>query len=231
MDEPHAPAAPRSANARRFDLVVFDWDGTVMDSLGAIVACAQDSLRDLDLSPVPDERIRSGVGLGLDVTVDRLLPDQAPAVRAAWIERYRHHWLATYHQHPVLLAGARDAVLALHRADYLLAVATGKSRRGLERELAATNLGSVFASTRTVDEAPSKPHPHMLIDLMDELGARPERTLMVGDTTYDMEMARNARVPAVGVLTGGHGREALLAAGAETCLPAASDLVTWLAGA
>lgn len=221
---------PRASDiARRYDLIVFDWDGTIMDSLGAIVECAQVSLRELELPEVPAERIRGGIGLGLDATVERLLPDETPGVRRRWVKCYRHHWIETYHARPAILPGAEETVRSLHGEEYWLAVATGKSRRGLERDLDLTGMGELFLSTRTVDEAPSKPHPRMLLDLMDELGVRAERTLMIGDTTYDLEMARNAGVTGVGVLTGGHDRETLLGVDAVACLDAASDLPRWLA--
>lgn len=222
--------SPSGPSAARFDLIVLDWDGTVMDSLGAIVACAQHSLRDAGLPELPDERIRTGIGLGLRDTVERLLPDLDDAVRSRWVESYRDHWVATYRHQPVLLEGALAAVEELDRRDVLLAVATGKSRRGLQRDLEELDMGRFFLATRTVDEAPSKPHPQMLLDLMDELGARAERTLMVGDTTYDLDMARNAGAAGVGVLTGGHDRETLAGSDPLACLDRLADLPAWLDG-
>ena len=211
-----------------YDLIVLDWDGTVMDSLGAIVACAQHALRDAGLPELPDERIRGGIGLGLRDTVERLLPGLAESARRVWVDAYRDHWIATYQHQPILLEGARTAVERLESSEYMLAVATGKGRRGLRRDLDELDMGRFFLATRTVDEAPSKPHPQMLLELMDELGVRAERTLMVGDTTYDLDMARNARVDAVGVLTGGHDRETLMASEPRACLDRLGNLPAWL---
>lgn len=214
---------------RSHDLLVFDWDGTLMDSIATIVACARASHLDLDQEPPPDERVRALVGLRLDLIARDLLPGADAALHVAWIERYRHHWIHTFHEHLELLAGARETIETLTDSGYLLAVATGKSRRGLDRDLEATGLGPRFLASRTVDESPSKPSPGMLLELMDELGVRPERTLMIGDTSHDAEMARNAGVAAVGVLTGSHDRATLEDCGVVTCLDRVADLPSWLA--
>lgn len=214
---------------RRYDLLVLDWDGTVMDSLGAIVACAQHGLRQVGLGQLPDELIRGGIGLGLEVTVRRLLPDADDAIRARWVHAYRTLWVEVYRHQPVALPGAPEAVAELDRQEYLLAVATGKGRRGLTKDLQELALDRYFLATRTVDEAPSKPHPQMLLEILDELGIAADRALMVGDTTFDLEMARNAGVDGVGVLCGSHGREALMGVGARACLERLADLPAWLA--
>lgn len=214
----------------RYELVVFDWDGTLMDSIATIVGCARAALRDLSLDEPPESVLRGNIGLGLDVTVATMMPDATPELRQRWVDRYRHHWRTTFHAHPVLLDGARQVVESLAARDVLLAVATSKSRAGLDRDLATTGLGRLIAATRTVDEAPSKPSPQMLLELLDELGVQAEKALMVGDTRYDIEMARNAAVDAVGVLTGSHDESTLRDAGAVGVLPAASHLVAWLDG-
>lgn len=218
----------RDRTSTSFDLVVLDWDGTVMDSLGAIIACAQHSLRDTGLPDLPAELIRGGIGLGLRATVERLLPGLGDDERQAWVAAYRDHWIATYRHQPVLLDGARDAVVEMERRDLMLAVATGKGRKGLQRDLDELDMGRHFLATRTVDEAPSKPHPQMLLELMDELGVRAERTLMVGDTTYDLDMATNAGVSAVGVLTGGHDLPTLSSSEPLAVLDRLADLPAWL---
>ena len=213
---------------RQYRLVVLDWDGTVMDSLGVIVACAQEGARDLGL-PVPgDDAIRHLVGLKLDIMAKQLFAQHGDA-QARWIERYSFHWIHTFHDRLQLLPQARQAVEALDAEGYLLAVATGKSRRGLSRDFESTGLGPIFVASRTVDEAPSKPSPTMLLDLMDELGVRKERTLMVGDTTHDLEMAANAEVDAVGVLCGSHDEATLRGAGPKDVLAHLGELPAWLA--
>ncbi len=213
---------------RPFKLLVFDWDGTVMDSLATIVACAQESLSDVGLEPRAAAEIRRVIGLGLRETFAELYPDVSLAVRQRMVERYRHHWLTTYHAKPVSIVGAAEALATLAERDYLLAIATGKGRRGLERDLEATGLRHFFAASRTVDEAPSKPNPQMLLDVIEELGVPHRDTLMIGDTTYDLLMAREAQSGALGVLTGSHSRETLMDCGALTCLDSVGQLPEWL---
>jgi phosphoglycolate phosphatase len=212
-----------------FRLLVFDWDGTLMDSIAAIVECTQAALRELELEPLPEERIRRAIGMGLRESVEEFYPGSAQEILGRVIERYRHHWLVTYKDHPVLFAGVEETLRALAGGGYLLAVATGKSRRGLDRELQATGLAPVFHASRTADEAPSKPHPQMLLDLMAELGAGPRETLMVGDTGWDLAMARNAGARAVAVLCGSHRRAELEEHAPLAVLERVSELPAWLA--
>ena len=215
-------------SALRYDLIVFDWDGTIMDSLGTIVACAQASSRDLGLREPVDREVRDLVGLHLQVMAQKLTDGESAATRERWVERYRHHWIYTYHDQLAPLPGARETLEILSGRGFPMAVATGKRRRGLNRDFESTGLGTFFLASRTVDESPSKPSPHMLHALMDELGVRASRTLMIGDTTHDTQMAENAGVPCVGVLTGSHDQERLLAGGAFHCLPSVIELPDWL---
>ncbi|HUO86810.1 MAG TPA: HAD-IA family hydrolase [Thermoanaerobaculia bacterium] len=214
---------------RPFDLVVFDWDGTLMDSLGAIVACTRATLAALELAPLADDEIRRAVGLGIDETVERLAPGAGHPEAEALKRCYRDLWVSTYRDRPVLFADAEPLLGELERTGYLLAVATGKSRRGLDRDLEATGLARRFQATRTVDEAPSKPHPGMLLSLLDELGVGPHRALMIGDSAWDLQMAGNAGVPAVGITTGGYPRGQLLEHGPAGCVECLEELVGWLA--
>jgi phosphoglycolate phosphatase len=209
-------------------LIVFDWDGTLMDSAAAIVAAIQAASRDLTL-PVPvDQKARHVIGLGLADALSYLFPELHAAGYEAVADRYRYHYLARDHEIP-LFEGAREMLGELAAAGFLLAVATGKSRRGLDRALDATGLASRFDATRCADEAFSKPHPAMLLELMDELGADAETTLMVGDTTHDLEMARNARVAPVAVTYGAHSRESLSACAPLACLDTVPALRAWFA--
>lgn len=214
---------------RDYKLVVLDWDGTVMDSIGVIVACAQESARDLDVPIPPDGDIRHLVGLPLSLMSDRLLPDHEDR-REAWIQRYSHHWVHTFHHRLSLLPHAREAIEALAGRDLYLAVATGKSRRGLTRDFENTGLGPHFLASRTADESPAKPSPGMLLELMDELGVRAEQTLMVGDTSHDLKMANNASVDAVAVLSGSHPQDILLKHRPAVCLDHLGQLPDWLLG-
>jgi phosphoglycolate phosphatase len=209
-------------------LIVFDWDGTLMDSIATIVACAQHSLRDIGRAEVDDARIRGVIGLRLDATADHVLPGADQQTQEAWVERYRHNWIHTYRELPILLSGARDAVEALDASGYWLAIATGKGRTGLDRDLDATGLRRFFGATRTINEARGKPDPQMLFDLMAELGTVPAETLMVGDTTFDLDMANNAGVKSIAVLTGSHDRETLESRKPVACLASAAELPLWL---
>ena len=217
------------ADPTTFKLLVFDWDGTLMDSIGTIVACTQSAIRELELGALPEATIRGTIGLGLRETIEILSPGCDEALFGRILECYRKHWVSTYRDAPLLFAGVREMLRELAEAGYLLAVATGKSRRGLDYALEQTGLGELFHATRTADESFSKPHPQMLLDILDELGVHPGDAVMIGDTTYDLEMARSARTHAVGVCTGGHGREELMRFEPIACLEQVVELVPWLA--
>lgn len=211
-----------------FRLLVFDWDGTLMDSIGSIVACTQATIVELGLATVPAARIRSSVGLGGRATVELLRPGSDEATARRIMETFRRHWFATYRDRPVLFPSAAPALSTLAAAGYLLAVATGKSRRGLDHDLAATGIGHLFHASRTADESRAKPHPQMLLDLLDELGARPAETLMVGDSRWDLEMAAGAGTPAVAVTTGAHRHEELEGSAPLAILDDLGELPEWL---
>lgn len=213
--------------AERFDLIVFDWDGTLMDSAGAIVDAIVAACHDLDL-PVPTEaRARHVIGLGLQDALAHAVPDLPEHHYPRMVERYRHHFLSTDHELS-LFPGAFDMIEWLANQGRMLAVATGKSRKGLDRALAHTGLGPFFHSTRCADECFSKPHPAMLEEIMAELGVAPTRALMVGDTTHDLNMARNAGVAGLAVSFGAHPRAELEAAEAIDIVDTPAGLSQWL---
>jgi phosphoglycolate phosphatase len=188
---------------KTFDLIVFDWDGTLMDSTTAIIASMQAAARDLGVT-VPDKRAASYViGLGLQDALQAAVPDLDPRNFPKMAERYRHHYLSQDHQ-LTLFAGAREMLDDLVEQGYFLAVATGKSRVGLNRALAASGVTSLFDATRCADETFSKPNPAMLLELTRELGQDMRRTVMIGDTTHDMQMAGNAGAAAISVHYGAH---------------------------
>lgn len=212
---------------KKFDLLVFDWDGTLMDSAGAIVSAIQASCLDLGL-PVPSaERARHIIGLGLTDALSHLLPELKAENYERLVERYRHHYLSRDGEIR-LFGGAGETIQALHDAGFLLAVATGKSRAGLERAFQSTGLGKYFHASRCADECNSKPHPAMLFELMEELGAGAGKTLMIGDTTHDLQMAINAGVPCLVVAFGAHTRENLLALSPVGCVNDFEELRKWL---
>lgn len=211
-----------------FDLIVFDWDGTLMDSEARIVDCIQLGAADVGL-PVPSrEASRDIIGLGLDEAMARLFPGEGTASLAALVEAYRKHWLGPDAEPSRMFDGAESLVRSLHAAGHLLAVATGKSRRGLDKALDESGLQSYFHHTRCADEAFSKPHPQMLLDILTDLDTPPGRSLVVGDTEYDMQMAANAGVSAVGISHGVHSTERLIAHGARHCFSDLFELSHWL---
>ena len=213
---------------RRFDLIAFDWDGTLFDSTGLIVRCIQNACRDVGTAVPSNEQAAYVIGLGLRDALMYAAPE-FPSERYAELgEAYRRHYLASQHE-VVLFQGTMDMLQGLKLRNHFLAVATGKSRRGLDEALTGTALQPLFDATRTADETTSKPHPQMLLELMAELGVSPERTLMIGDTTHDLQMAANAGVAAVGVSFGAHDHDSF---GPWSPLHVAhhtTDLHAWLA--
>jgi phosphoglycolate phosphatase len=188
---------------KQFDLIVFDWDGTLMDSTTAIIASMQAAARDLGVT-VPDKRSASYViGLGLQDALQAAVPDLDPRNYPKMAERYRHHYLSQDHQ-LTLFPGARAMLDDLAEQGYFLAVATGKSRVGLNRAMASAGVTSLFDATRCADETFSKPNPAMLLELTRELGQDMSRTVMIGDTTHDLQMAGNAGAAAISVHYGAH---------------------------
>lgn len=188
---------------RRFDLVVFDWDGTLFDSTSLIVRCIQAACADVGATVPSDADAAYVIGLGLHDALRHAAPGLPPERYPELGARYRHHYFARQHE-LVLFDGALEMLQALKARNHWLAVATGKGRRGLNDALAHAQLHGVFDATRTADETSPKPHPQMLLELMREFGADPERTLMIGDTTHDLQLARNAGTPSVAVAYGAH---------------------------
>lgn len=213
--------------ARRFDLLVFDWDGTLMDSTAVIAASLQAACEDIGLPVPPDERARHIIGLGLYDALRYVLPGIPPSIYPQVVERYRYHFVSREESAP-LFEGVADMLEALRAAGHQLAVATGKSRRGLDRVLQRTGLATKFDATRCGEEAASKPAPEMLLALQAELGVPKERTLMIGDTTHDLQMAQNAGVAGLAVAFGAHPREQLLALQPLDCLDNPQALWAWL---
>ena len=189
--------------ARRYDLIVWDWDGTIMDSTPTIVQCIQQACRDLGFKEPDDSLASSVIGLGIHDSLRRAVPWIEPAHFSKLTERFRYHYLAKDHELH-LFKGVRDLLEKLRADGYLLGVATGKSRVGLDRSLQHHQLEHLFHETRTADESFSKPHPGMLLELSDALQVPMRRMLMIGDTTHDLDMAVNAGVDAVAVTYGAH---------------------------
>jgi phosphoglycolate phosphatase len=212
----------------RYALLVFDWDGTLIDSAATIAECIQAASREMGL-PVPDrERASHVIGLGLQDSLRHAVPDLPRERYLDFAGLYRRHFLAREGSMS-LFEGVPQLLSALARRGHVLAVATGKSRAGLDRALAASGLGVHFSASRCADETDPKPHPAMLLELMQELGMEPHRALMIGDTSHDLEMARNAGVDAVAVTYGAHPERALRALEPRACVSSVEGLAQWLA--
>ena len=212
---------------KSFDLLVFDWDGTLVDSAGHIVHSIQAAASDLGLDPPSDERARYIIGLGLVDALTYLFPDLARTDYPRLAERYRHHYLLGDHK-LTLFAGASRGIRNLHASGFNLAVATGKSRHGLDRALESSGLGGFFHASRCGDEGLPKPHPDMLMHLMSTLDVDARRTLMIGDTTHDLDMARRAGVSALAVGYGAHSRASLEAHRPLACVMSFTELTRWI---
>lgn len=210
-----------------FDLIVFDWDGTLFDSTALIARCIQAACRDLGIT-VPSDRDASYViGMGLAEALQHAAPELPRERYRELGDRYRHHYFARQHE-VVLFDGVVPMLHALKARHHWLGIATGKSRRGLDEALRAVQLEDVFDGTRTADETASKPDPRMLFELMRMFGVDGERTLMIGDTTHDLQLAANAGAAAVGVGYGAHEHAAFASFDTRFVAHSVAELHDWL---
>ena len=217
-----------TTSARQFDLIVFDWDGTLFDSTALIARCIQAACADLG-TRVPSDRDASYViGMGLIDALAHAAPELPPERYREMADRYRHHYFGAQHE-IVFFDGTLEMLKALKDRKHLLAVATGKSRLGLDDVLGTSALKGMFDATRTADETASKPDPRMLLELMDELQVDPQRTLMIGDTTHDLQLAANAGVARIGVSYGAHDHNAFAEFSPLHVAHSNADLNAWLA--
>lgn len=216
-----------------YDLLIFDWDGTLSDSAQLIVNTMQQAITGLGLAPRDDGQIRELIGLSLADGMRKLYPEMDTENLLALLENFRRNWLGSDGAGPVeapLFPGAAEALEALHAEGYVLAIATGKSRPGLNRSLKVyPGLKRLMATTRTADETASKPDPLMLSEILAQLDVPPERALMIGDTDYDADMARAIRMPMLGVACGVHDAERIRKARAVAVLENVAAIPGWLA--
>jgi phosphoglycolate phosphatase len=212
---------------RRYEMIVFDWDGTLLDSAGAIVDAICAACRDLDLPAPSSQQARHVIGLGLSDALRQAVPTLAEHRYPEMVQRYRYHYLSRDHELK-LFTGVDGVIADLTDAGYLLAVATGKSRVGLDRALQSAKLTKTFHATRCADECFSKPHPQMLHELMDEMEVEAENCLMIGDTSHDVQMALNASVDALAVSYGAHPAEHLRLSGPLAVVDSVDALSSWL---
>lgn len=211
-------------------LVVFDWDGTLMDSAAKIVNCFAAAARDSGMPFPGAAAVRNVIGLGLREAMDALYPGAEGAQVADLVARYREHFLHLDDTPMPLFPGVAQGLRDLYRRGLHLAVATGKSRRGLERALAETGLAGLFCASRCADESASKPDPRMLREILDHTGVEPARAVLVGDTVYDLDMAAAAGMPALAVSYGVHAPERLLTRRPLACLDSFPAVHRWLVG-
>ena len=213
---------------KKYDVIVFDWDGTLMNSEAKIVNCIAAAAHDCGIPDPGPAASRHIIGLGLNEALHTLFPDVHPRDRARISDRYREHFLLHDRTETALFPGVSDGLAQLADAGYLLAVATGKSRRGLDKVLHETGTHELFTVTRCADETLSKPHPQMLHEILDVTGTESHRAIMVGDTTYDMLMARNAGMDGLAVSYGAHDKERLLAHAPRVCVDSFAEVCAWL---
>lgn len=214
----------------QYELLIFDWDGTLMDSAGDIVEAIQQSIAAMKLPARDDEQVRRMIGLGLEDAFSRLFPEIEHEALMAVANEYRKLFGARPRVYGQAFAGVEQTLDSLAAQGYQLAVATGKSRRGLDKALATNAWEARFVATRCADETAGKPDPKMLTELLQELNVPVQRALMIGDTSYDMDMATRIGMDAVAVAWGVHQPQELLDAGAATVLPGVNELSGWIAG-
>lgn len=212
---------------RRFDLIVFDWDGTIVDSTAMIAQCIRSAAADLNLAVPTLEQASHVIGLGLIDALSHAVPTLAAERAEEFSARYRHHYLAG-ESNIVLFEGVQLLLEELVSSEVPLAVATGKNRRGLARAFESTRLGPLFAASRCADETKSKPHPAMLLELSEHFKVPPHRILMIGDTSHDLQMATAAGASALGVTYGAHLHAHLELHKPLALISSVPELATWL---
>ncbi len=213
----------------RYKLLVFDWDGTLADSLDHIVYAMEQAIRALELEQKSRKELQEVIGLGLNEALTHLYPRMTNGEMLELIDQYRKYYLKLPDQTITLFPGAEATLKDLYDSGYFLAVATGKSRRGLHRAFMETGVEKLFHTSCCADEAFSKPHPQMLKNIMDTLGITPQETVMIGDTEFDLQMARNAGTSAIAVNYGAHEPERLLEFDPLVCISSLEEIPEWLA--
>ncbi len=211
-----------------YRLLIFDWDGTLVDSAADIVSNIRQAIEQADLEARSDAQLRNIIGLGFAEGLELLYPGQGAVAKSALQKAFREIRFLPPSTCSPLFLGVQDFLTQLHESGYWLAVATGKSKRGLQREIAANNLESLFYATRTAEETLSKPDPQMLFEIIEELDVSADQVLMIGDTTYDIEMANNAGIDAISLGSGVHSQERLEAYSPRAHLGSVTELIEWL---
>jgi phosphoglycolate phosphatase len=214
-----------------YKLIVFDWDGTLMDSEARIVTSMRAAIDDLNLPYRTDDELRNVIGLGLKEALITLYPDGDSSTQHTLVERYRHYYLNANPIPSQLFKGAKELLAKLYEHGYLMAIATGKGRIGLDQVLLEVEVTDYFCASRCADETASKPNPRMLLEIMENAQATAEETLMIGDTEYDMLMAKYAGTDALAVSYGVHEKARLQRCDPIDCVDSIEELHGWLFGA
>ncbi|MBN0987902.1 HAD family hydrolase [Amphritea pacifica] len=211
-----------------YKLLIFDWDGTIIDSAARIISSMQKAARDLDQPELTDDAVRNIIGLGLPEAIQMLIPGVDDAVIPLMRERYGYYYLGADDTPTALFDGVEQTLINLKHKGFRLAVATGKSRRGLDRVFAETGLESLFETSRCADETTSKPHPHMLEEILEETGLSPADAVMIGDTEFDLEMGVRAGMDTIAVSYGAHHIDRLLQYKPVLVMHQFAELENWL---
>ncbi|WP_417223025.1 HAD-IIIA family hydrolase [Amphritea sp.] len=211
-----------------YKLLIFDWDGTIIDSAARIISSMQKAARDLDQPELSDEAVRNIIGLGLPEAIRVLIPGVDDSLIAPLRDRYGHYYLNADDTPTELFDGVEQTLINLKEKGYRLAVATGKSRRGLARVFEQTGLEYLFESSRCADETTSKPHPHMLEEILAETGLSPADAVMIGDTEFDLEMGVRAGMDTIAVSYGAHHVDRLTPYKPVLLMHQFTELESWL---
>lgn len=211
-----------------YKLIIFDWDGTLMDSQARIVACLQSAAAEMQLHPLAETTLKNVIGLGLKEAIFQLYPHLQDGQLSDFADRYRYHFLSANDTPSGLFPNVRPMLEQLNEKGFMLAIATGKARRGLTPVLQETGLTKLFHGSRCADETRSKPHPQMLEELLDEFAVMAEDAIMVGDTEYDMLMAKSLGMDALAVSYGVHDKTDILKHQPLSCVDSVSELSQWL---
>ena len=215
---------------KKYKLIIFDWDGTLYDSAAHIVHCMQKTAREFNVEPPTAETLRQVIGLSFEKAMEQVFPEMKDDSVQAFASRFRAHIYANdLEKKPTLFEGTEEVLKQLAKEEYWLAIATGKNRSGLESELETLKLRKLFLAIRSAGETQSKPHPQMLLEILDELGIGAHEALMIGDTIYDLEMAAHAKVDALAVNYGVHDESALKQYEIKGCLSDIRQLPEWVA--
>lgn len=214
----------------RFDLLIFDWDGTLVDSIDWIVHCVQTAAKKCDCAVPPPQAAKDIIGLSIQEAMNTLFPEIDSSTHQQLVSHYSETFFSKQTTADDLFSGVEDMLVELRQAGYQLAVATGKTRSGLDKVLQSTGMNDFFEITRCADETASKPHPLMLEQIMAYFGISPERTLMIGDSIHDLQMAQNAQIASIGVTCGAHSAEILQQYQPLFCLEQTTELLELMTG-